>query len=160
MSNHDEHYRRIEEGGLIEPIERMESTICLGIPQEHHATLRRNLNLAMADKHMSRAGEKAGEDANKEIEKAENYLCRARTGSWRPKPSVMPWTPSVEPEQKEVLVTTHGKTAEVIEAEVGRAVAELKATVKNCRICKHCPSGRSCQLREPCENYSRWEPKL
>lgn len=84
MSNHDSHYRNIEENGLIEPIVRMESTICLGLPVEYHAIARRNLNLAMADKHIGRVGQKAGEVEDKELEKAGNYLHRARTGSWRP----------------------------------------------------------------------------
>lgn len=81
--NHDEHYRKIETQG-VEPIVAMESVACLGLPQELTATIKRNLNLALAIKHITRCGEKEGQHANTEIAKAQNYLTRAMTGGWRP----------------------------------------------------------------------------
>lgn len=81
--NHDEHYRKIETQG-VEPIVAMESVACLGLPQELTATIKRNLNLALAVKHITRCGEKDGQHANTEIAKAQNYLHRAMTGGWRP----------------------------------------------------------------------------
>jgi len=78
---HDEHYRKLE-SEKKEPIIRMEEKICNEIPVEFHLICKRNLNLAMCEKHTSRAGEKKGEDWKKELEKAENYLHRARTGNW------------------------------------------------------------------------------
>jgi hypothetical protein len=80
MSNHDDHYRRIKAKG-IEPILMQESIICQSIPEEYHAIAKRNLSLAQAVRYIARAGEKDQETAD--IEKAENYLHRARTGKWR-----------------------------------------------------------------------------
>ena len=79
--NHDEHYRKIEKQG-VEPIVVLESQICRGLPEELHATVKRNFNVAMATKYLLRLGEK---DAGAtEIAKAQNYLHRAMTGEWRP----------------------------------------------------------------------------
>ena len=79
--NHDSHYRTLETKGQ-EPIVRMESIICRGIPEEFHEVARRNLNMALASKHEDRAGEKSGEDWHKELTKAGNYLHRAVHGRW------------------------------------------------------------------------------
>lgn len=130
MSNHDNHYRNIEANGLIEPIVRMESTICLGLPVEYHAIARRNLNLAMADKHIGRVGQKAGEVEDKELEKAGNYLHRARTGSWRPVAEDLPLF--AEPSQGSVvtLSVAPDATAKDINEAAATAIATLEA---NCR---------------------------
>ena len=81
--NADQHYRKIESHG-VEPINSMESVAVLGLPQEYRATVIRNLNLALAVKHITRCGEKDGQEAGTEISKAQNYLHRALTGQWRP----------------------------------------------------------------------------
>jgi len=79
--NHDEHYRKIEESGDPEPIVIQESLIerliIAGVPP------RRALDVAMGQKHISRAGQKTNEVWSKEIEKAINYLTRALTGEWK-----------------------------------------------------------------------------
>lgn len=81
MNLADSHYRTLEAKGQ-EPIVRMESIICRGIPEEFHEIARRNLNMALASKHEDRAGEKSGEDWRKELTKAGNYLHRAVHGCW------------------------------------------------------------------------------
>jgi hypothetical protein len=103
MSNHDDHYRRIEAMG-IEPILMQESIICQSLPEEFHAIAKRNLSLAQAVRYIARAGEKGQETAD--IEKAENYLHRARTGKWRASEKTSDATPAigedpVSEEQKE-----------------------------------------------------------
>jgi len=80
MSNvHDEHYRKVEGRG-VEPIEAMETIICNGIPAEFHAIVKRNLNIAQANKYFMRLGEK--DTPEKELAKARNYLHRAVHGCW------------------------------------------------------------------------------
>lgn len=81
LLKHDGHYRILEAKGS-EPIERMESIVCRGIPEDLHRIAKRNLNMAMASKHQDRAGEKSGEAWEKELQKAENYLHRAWAGRW------------------------------------------------------------------------------
>lgn len=76
---HDEHYRRVESRG-VEPIEVAETIICNQIPEEYHAILKRNYNMAQANKYFMRCGVK--EDPIKELEKASNYLHRAMHGKW------------------------------------------------------------------------------
>ena len=81
MSKHDAHYRAIEDMG-VEPIAVMEAIVCAGIPPELHETARRNLRAALAAKYLLRLGHK---DAGaKELDKAANYIHRARTGEWAP----------------------------------------------------------------------------
>lgn len=79
MSVHDEHYRKIESRG-VEPIEVQETIICNDIPPEYHAIVKRNFNLAQANKYMMRCGEK--DDPAKELAKAQNYIHRAIHGCW------------------------------------------------------------------------------
>jgi len=81
MNLADSHYRTLETKGQ-EPIDRMESIVCRGIPEEFHEIARRNLNMALASKHEDRAGEKSGEDWRKELTKAQNYMHRAVHGCW------------------------------------------------------------------------------
>jgi len=81
MNLADSHYRTLETKGQ-EPIDRMESIVCRGIPEEFHEIARRNLNMALASKHEDRAGEKSGEDWRKELTKAQNYMYRAVHGCW------------------------------------------------------------------------------
>lgn len=80
---HDQHYRNLETRG-IEPIKAMESVICNGIPESMHPVARRNLNIAQAIRYLLRAGEKEGQSASKDLDKAANYVHRARTGAWMP----------------------------------------------------------------------------
>lgn len=80
LDNHDSHYRAIEKHG-VEPIAVMESIVCNGLPEEHHSTAKRNLNLALAAKYLVRCGHKgAGSD---DMEKAANYIHRAIHGAFR-----------------------------------------------------------------------------
>ncbi len=76
----DEHYRAIEEGSQTEPIVIMEELIERLI--NGGVAPRSALNLAMAQKHMTRASVKAGEGWQKEIQKSINYQTRAITGEW------------------------------------------------------------------------------
>ena len=69
---HNEHYKTKD----IEPILVMEQIMSL--PLDRVVAL----NLAMATKHIMRAGSKKDNDSVKEIEKAINYLTRAKTGAW------------------------------------------------------------------------------
>ena len=72
---HDEHYK---EG--IQAIDIMEQRLCVGIPEGYHADILRNFRIAMALKYLVRCGKKDGSE--KELDKAINYLHRAKTGEW------------------------------------------------------------------------------
>lgn len=78
---HDDHYRKIEQSG-IEPIVIMEELlhrmIETGIPVKAAGMI------MLAQKHITRAGLKQGDDWKKDIAKARNYLHRAMTGEWEP----------------------------------------------------------------------------
>ena len=78
---HDDHYRKIESTGMVEPIVVMENLhdrlLNSGIPANSA------LNIVLAQKHITRAGMKAGDDWKKDIEKSINYLTRALTGEWK-----------------------------------------------------------------------------
>jgi len=82
MNKSDDHYaaQRAAEAagsGKIETIKMMESiALNTAIP-----TIPRT-NVVLAMKHMNRAGEKAGEDWRKELQKSINYLTRAVTGDF------------------------------------------------------------------------------
>lgn len=80
ITKSDEHYRSIENGSQTEPIVIMEELIKRlisgGVPGDSA------LNMAMAQKHLTRASVKAGEGWEKEIQKSINYLTRAVTGDW------------------------------------------------------------------------------
>lgn len=80
VSNHDDHYQRIEARG-VEPIAVMESIVCAGLPEQFHAVAKRNLSLALGVKYALRLGEK--DVPEKELDKMDNYLHRARKGEWR-----------------------------------------------------------------------------
>lgn len=71
---HDEHYRTKE----IEPILFCEQIMktALVIPTEAR------YSVAQCARYLGRVVTKEGEDWRKELEKAENYLRRARTGEW------------------------------------------------------------------------------
>lgn len=79
MNAHDDHYRQLELMG-ISPIEIMEVVACSGIPDEFAETAVRNLSVALAIKYLLRLGRK--DSAEKELDKAANYIHRARTGRW------------------------------------------------------------------------------
>lgn len=72
----DTHYRELERTS-IEPITLMEE-----INRRDQIPPEARLNIALAQKHIMRAGCKAGEDWAKEIGKAKNYLHRALSGKW------------------------------------------------------------------------------
>lgn len=76
---HDEHYRGIEAAG-VEPIAVLEMIVCQGLPPELHDIAKRNLSVALATKYLLRRGSK--DEARKELDKAANYIHRARTGEW------------------------------------------------------------------------------
>jgi len=76
----DSHYREIEENGTIEPIVIMEQLAERMIKNEVPADA--IANIILAQKHITRGGNKAGEDWRKEIQKSINYLTRAVTGKW------------------------------------------------------------------------------
>lgn len=76
---HDQHYRNIEGRG-VEPIEVQETIICNDIPPELHAIVKRNFNLAQANKYLMRCGEK--DQPEKELAKAQNYIHRAIHSCW------------------------------------------------------------------------------
>ncbi len=80
MDNHDSHYRDIEQSG-IEPIKIMEELHKRLIVQGVEPG--RALNIVLAQKHITRAGLKSGDPWEKDIEKAINYLTRAKTGDWK-----------------------------------------------------------------------------
>lgn len=71
---HDEHYRT----KAIEPITVQEQVMLSAkeVPED------RRLHIAQAIRYLMRVGTKAGEDWQKELDKAENYIHRARTGNW------------------------------------------------------------------------------
>ena len=75
MSNHDDHYAKMQ----IQPVDVQEQILNaesgLTSTQKHH--------ICEAIAYQMRAGLKDGQDWKKDIEKAENYLHRARTGKWR-----------------------------------------------------------------------------
>lgn len=75
MSNHDDHYSKmpIQSVDVQEQILSAESG--LTPTQKHH--------ICEAIAYQMRAGLKEGQDWRKDLEKAENYLHRARTGKWR-----------------------------------------------------------------------------
>ena len=73
-----DHYERLA-AQEIEPIIVMEAISRRDIPEAPR------LNIALAAKHILRAGHKVGNDWSEEIKKAENYLHRARTGEWIPR---------------------------------------------------------------------------
>ena len=75
----DSHYQDIANTG-VEPILAMETAMLAGIPAAYHAAVLRNFNTAMAIKYQLRCGSK--DDPQQELEKASNYLHRARTGRW------------------------------------------------------------------------------
>lgn len=78
--NHCEHYAsRKDKCG--ETIDIMERLMCHDIPEELHSIVLRNFNVAQAFKYMDRLGAK--DTADKELNKAENCIHRARTGVWR-----------------------------------------------------------------------------
>jgi len=82
MSNFDEHYCTLDN----QPIEVMEERIiCTDGISEAQA-----LNLAIALKHIIRAGHKHGQPWKKDIGKAMNYLYRALHGEWIPNDSEIP----------------------------------------------------------------------
>jgi hypothetical protein len=75
---HDNHYRNIEKNGT-EPIIIMEELHerLINICGANEA-----LNITLAQKHITRAGLKSGDDWRKDIQKAMNYLNRALNGEW------------------------------------------------------------------------------
>lgn len=83
MNAHDDHYNELELAGLSPNeiiIRVMEMAICTGIPKIFHSTLMRNLSNVLALKYQLRLGHK--DSAEKELDKAANYIHRARTGRW------------------------------------------------------------------------------
>jgi NAD-dependent dihydropyrimidine dehydrogenase PreA subunit len=74
--NHDEHYKNRG----FESIDIMESLLVFNVPEEHHEVILRNFRSAMAFKYQSRLGLK--DDPVKELQKAENWIHRAKTGEW------------------------------------------------------------------------------
>jgi len=76
MTNHDEHYK----GKCFEPVEVMESILLNGVPDEYHVIILQNFRSSMAFKYQSRLNLK--DEAGKELQKAENWLHRAKTGEW------------------------------------------------------------------------------
>jgi len=73
---HDNHYRRTR----FEPIEQIESTFEAQIEAGVPAIMA--LNIAFANKYIQRAGIKEGQAAEKDIQKAVNYLNRAIHKRW------------------------------------------------------------------------------
>ena len=71
---HRDHYANMR----TESIKIMEEII----EDNVEVPMKARLNLAMAQKHLKRAGTKNGEPWEKDIEKAINYLTRALTGEW------------------------------------------------------------------------------
>ena len=74
MSNHDSRYFAM----AIQPIEVQEQILRamsgLSAIEKHH--------IAKAVAYLMRAGLKEGQDWRKDLEKATNYIHRARTGKW------------------------------------------------------------------------------
>lgn len=82
--NHDDHYATRRDD--FETIKTQLRMMVHRIPEEFHEVVIRNFQVATAFKYMDRLGEK--DDFNKELDKAINYLTRARTGDWvKAKPS-------------------------------------------------------------------------
>jgi len=77
--NHDEHYKNRENDG-VETIDIIERLMVHNIPEEYHSQVLMNYSVAQAFKYMDRLGAK--DDAIKELDKACNYLHRAKTGEW------------------------------------------------------------------------------
>ena len=71
---HDEHYA----SKVIEPILVIEQVMSTAkeVPEEAR------YSVGQAIRYLMRVGTKAGEDWRKELDKAENYIHRARTGQW------------------------------------------------------------------------------
>jgi hypothetical protein len=80
LDKSDSHYRAIEDSSSIEPIVIMEELSSRmtkeGVPAKAIT------NIVLAQKHITRASVKSGEDWKKEIQKSINYLTRAVTGTW------------------------------------------------------------------------------
>ena len=79
MIKSDDHYRAIEKDG-VEPIvimEQLAATLDTAKVPTDSA-----LNIVLAQKHITRAGLKDGDEWAKDIQKAINYLTRAVTGGW------------------------------------------------------------------------------
>jgi hypothetical protein len=76
----DEHYRKIEGGSQTEPIVIMEELA--ERLAESGVNPRSALCIALAQKHITRAGMKSGDSYTKDINKAINYLHRAVYGEW------------------------------------------------------------------------------
>jgi len=74
--NHDDHYAAMN----VEPFDVMEDRMLE--PSEDGPGHPQRLALAIAIKHIMRAGLKPGQPWRKDIEKAINYLNRALTGEW------------------------------------------------------------------------------
>ena len=72
--NHDDHYIRMR----IQPVDVQEQILAQPSEVEHVA----RHHIAVAVAYQMRAGMKEGQDWRKDLEKAENYLHRARTGLW------------------------------------------------------------------------------
>ena len=78
----DSHYREIEDSYSIEPIVIMEELSARMI--KNNVPAKAVTNITLAQKHITRASVKGGEDWAKEIQKSINYLTRAVTGEWIP----------------------------------------------------------------------------
>lgn len=81
-NNHDNHYRELESLGL-EPVKIMESMMLRRIPKELHAQVLLNYRNAQAVGYELRCGMKDGADPAVELEKAQNWNERGKTGKWR-----------------------------------------------------------------------------
>lgn len=78
-NNHDSHYRTMD----IEPYDVMQQRVRPHPGTDHCGpTQQQKLAMAIALKHIMRAGLKDGQLWEKDIEKAMNYLHRALTGGW------------------------------------------------------------------------------
>jgi hypothetical protein len=146
MSNHDDHYKNFEKVLGHQPITVMEAVACNGLPQEFHAQAKQNLLVAMAIKYLLRLGHK--DEADKEINKAENFLYRARTGSWRPA-GVAP-APKPQGGTFEATVSEADRAAEVSAAT--RAVTLRYAEERRaCAITGACYGCRATELTPPAD---------
>lgn len=79
-TSHDKHYNVADKRFGTDPIRVMEGIVCLGIPEEYWDICKRNLNLALDFKYVSRLGDK--DDPIKELDKSGNYRYRARNKCW------------------------------------------------------------------------------
>lgn len=76
---HDNHYKTMH----IEPFDVMEQRMnSHNKPSHAGPSQKQKLALAIAIKHIMRAGHKTGQPWDKDIQKAMNYLNRALTGEW------------------------------------------------------------------------------